>query len=262
MRKPKIALCFDFDGTLCEGNMQEYGLLQDLGYKTKEDIRRFWINRIHLSMDTGADAVHAYLYLICKEAKEKNVELSVESFKNYGKAIELFPGVENFISDMKRISAEAGCDMDAYVISSGIKDIITGTSIASYFKEIYACELIYGDTLWPSKIVDADKKTKIIQDFYFGESGPAPRENAVRYDNVIYIGDSLADTDCMSFVKAVGGLPIAVYGETSCTASALKKYGIAQYSTKANYRKGSKLYKLIADQIIAWSSGKEKVVGL
>ena len=46
MCRNNIALCFDFDGTLCSGNMQEYGLLQDLGYRTTNEFYNFWQKRI------------------------------------------------------------------------------------------------------------------------------------------------------------------------------------------------------------------------
>ena len=33
-----VAMCYDFDGTLCAGNMQEYGFMQTLGISPDD----FW----------------------------------------------------------------------------------------------------------------------------------------------------------------------------------------------------------------------------
>jgi hypothetical protein len=38
MKKTIIAICYDFDGTLCPGNMQEYGFFY-AGRKTPDSIQ-------------------------------------------------------------------------------------------------------------------------------------------------------------------------------------------------------------------------------
>ena len=38
-KKIKMAICYDFDGTLAPGNMQEYGFTEKVGYTNPKD---FW----------------------------------------------------------------------------------------------------------------------------------------------------------------------------------------------------------------------------
>lgn len=53
---PTVALVYDFDGTLAPGNMQEFGLLQALGYDNPND---FWnlCDQIAKTNDAGGIAV-------------------------------------------------------------------------------------------------------------------------------------------------------------------------------------------------------------
>ncbi|MBO7675941.1 MAG: hypothetical protein J6S49_00270, partial [Erysipelotrichaceae bacterium] len=55
--------------------------------------------------------------------------------------------------------------VEHYIISSGLSDIIKGTSIASEFKKIYACTYAYdekGKILWPSRVVNYTMKTQYL----------------------------------------------------------------------------------------------------
>lgn len=56
---PTVALVYDFDGTLAPGNMQEFGLLQALGYDNPND---FWnlCDQIAKTNDAGGIAVVMY----------------------------------------------------------------------------------------------------------------------------------------------------------------------------------------------------------
>lgn len=245
----KLALCFDFDGTLCPGNMQEYGLLQDLGYKNPKQFDAFWQSRIELSRLTGADPVHAYLYLICKEAKAKGIRIDAGTLRKYGESISFFPGVTNFIPYIKQKAAMCGLETDAFVISSGINDIVLGSQIARHLKEVYACELIYGDMPWPTKTVDGDAKTKIIECLYNGKQDRDPwiesTEKSHCYKHIIYFGDSYGDQACMSLVRKLGGLSIAVHGGDDTVAKSLRNSGAAEYSVPADYRPGGEISKLV-----------------
>lgn len=234
--------------------MQEYGLLQDLGYRTTNEFCNFWQKRIELSRVTGADPIHAYMYLICREAKAKGITIDNDSLKAYGKHIKLFKGAEDFIPQIKKYALTHNIDVDAFVISSGIRDIIAGSSIAKHLKEIYACEYIYGDLPWPSKVVDGDTKKKIIKNLYKGISNNVdpwlrPSNKVRAYNHIIYFGDSLADTDCMSFIRDIGGLSVAVFDYDDRIAQTLRDLKAANCIVKADYQENSTLIDVVKKHI-------------
>ena len=61
--------------------------------------------------------------------------------------------------------ADLGVDVEHYVISSGLREIIEGSGIAHEFREIYACEFYYngnGDACWPKLDVNFTNKTQFV----------------------------------------------------------------------------------------------------
>ena len=63
--KPKMAICYDFDGTLSVGNMQEYDYLPQLGIKPKD----FWAEARKRAQDQKGDDILAYMCLMLEKAK-------------------------------------------------------------------------------------------------------------------------------------------------------------------------------------------------
>lgn len=52
MKRPTIAICYDFDGTLASGNMQEYGFFNGLD---KQARRTFWNESNTQAKECGAE---------------------------------------------------------------------------------------------------------------------------------------------------------------------------------------------------------------
>ena len=60
-----IALCYDFDGTLSAGNIQEYSFIPRL----QKSPREFWERTQQLAADEDADEILAYMRLMYTEAE-------------------------------------------------------------------------------------------------------------------------------------------------------------------------------------------------
>ena len=164
------------------------------------------------------------------------------------------PG-ETFEAALRReIREEAGVEVEHYVLSSGLKEIIDGTSIAKYFKKIYACEFMYkgGQAIWPKLAVNYTNKTQFVyrinkgvldlsNDKDLNNSRP-DNEKRVFFSNMIYIGDGLTDVPCMKLVKQSGGHSIAIYhpGQHK-NAAQLLKHDRVDWMFKADYSEGSEL---------------------
>src|ERR1039457_5454967 len=89
MIKNKIALIYDFDGTLSPKNMQEYDFIPQLE-KTPD---QFWDETRALAKKQNGDVILAYMNLMIKQENQKEIPLKRSSFKKFGKTVELFPGV-------------------------------------------------------------------------------------------------------------------------------------------------------------------------
>ena len=84
------------------------------------------------------------MYKMKKEA-EGRVLFTKKNLEDYGSKVRLFPGVEEWFDRIKRYGKKQGVIVEHYIISSGVKEIIEGSSIAKYFKRIYACKYIYDE---------------------------------------------------------------------------------------------------------------------
>lgn len=79
MVKPKVALIYDFDGTLSPKNMQEFSFIEALGM----DSSQFWGKSTKLSQAQDASGILCYMKLMLEEAKHAGISVRRESFVNF-----------------------------------------------------------------------------------------------------------------------------------------------------------------------------------
>lgn len=255
----KIALVYDFDKTLCTKDMQEYSLIPALGY---ENAGEFWNEVTELSVRHKMDSISAYLYLLQKKFADQNEPLRKEAFLGLGKDIVLYPGVDTWFRRIDDYGRKAGFFVEHYIISSGMSEIIEGTSIAKEFRKIYACRYYYDDegiARWPANIVNYTTKTQYIfriNKQVLDESDDEdlndyfdPRNRPVPFERMVYIADGMTDIPCMRLVKLYGGKSIAVYHGSSeadkATARKLIHDGRVNFMCEADYREGSEMETLM-----------------
>ena len=162
--KPVVAICYDFDKTLSPDDMQAQGYIQSLGY----DIKDFWTRSNSLAEDSEMDQNLAYMYTMKEEAEGK-IPFTKQKLREYGKQIQLFSGVEEWFDRINKYGEDQGVIVEHYIISSGLKEMIEGTSIADKFEKIYACSFIYndkGEAIWPAQVVNY-KKGKVFRFLWF-----------------------------------------------------------------------------------------------
>lgn len=223
-----MAICYDFDGTLSPGNMQEYDFMKAIGVKKPAD---FWKESAAIAQKQEADGIAAYMHLMIKKAKEADTPFKRKTFKDYGKTIELYDGVEEWFSRINDYAKTKGIAVNHYIISSGIKEILEGTKIAKKFKKIFASSFMYdsnGVAFWPAVVLNYTSKTQYLfrinkgcEDISDNKSinkFVAPEDRAIPFRNIIYIGDGDTDIPCMKIVKREGGHSIAVYKKATANA--------------------------------------------
>ena len=261
----KIALIYDFDKTLCTKDMQEYGFIPKINMNSKE----FWDNVKKLTDVEKMDSVLSYMYEMMNKAKEKNIKITRSDFNELGKEIEYFKGVDTWFDRINNYCLNNSIDVEHYIISSGVKEIIEGTSIAKYFKKIYACEFMYdnlGNIIWPKLAINYTEKTQFLFRINKGvlniDSKSSEKLNEftpenkriIPFKNMIYIGDGITDVPCMKLVNVNGGSSIVVYDDDKNRKSAedILKNNRANFMTKSDYSEGSdieNIVKLIIDKL-------------
>lgn len=258
-KRPIVALVYDFDGTLSPGNMQEFGFIEAVG-KTAEE---FW--RISDSIAIGQDAsnVLAYMKLMFDEAKRNGIKLRREDFMRFGKDIQLFDGVKEWFGLVNEYGRAKGVVVEHYINSSGLKEIIEGSPIASEFRHVFAGTFIYdenGEAEWPGVAVDYTTKTQFL--FKINKGIFSSRDNKkvnasmsedrkrVPFSHMIYFGDGDTDVPCMKIVSMFGGHSIAVYNPNNAkkkaAASKLKRQGRVAFALPAKYTEDSQAFRIVS----------------
>lgn len=260
----KIAIAYDFDGTLAPGNMQEHSFIPKLGI----DKSAFWEEANKLARENDADEILTYMQLMLKKAGEKNIPVTDKAFKEHGKEIQFFTGVDTFFERINTYAKSVGVEVDHYIISSGVRDIIKGTSIAKYFENVFASGYIFdvnGVAVWPALAINYTTKTqylfrinkginnsydnKLINKFVEYDQRPVP------FSNMIYLGDGETDVPAMKMIKYQGGTAIAVYNPNQRkkkekpspkqVCEQLIEDERVDFIAPADYSENSKLYNLL-----------------
>jgi len=255
MKKTTIAFMYDFDKTLSPKDMQEYSFIPSIGMDSKE----FWSKADDLSKNANMDSILAYMYNMIKYARRNNVSIKRESFMALGKDVKLYKGVSTWFKRVNAYGKKLGLNIEHYIISSGLAEIIEGTSIAKYFKKIFACEFLYslttGDAIWPKQAINYTTKTQFLfriskgiieaQDDNKLNTKMKENERAIPYRNMIYFGDGLTDVPCMKLIKSYGGYSIAIYEKSFNKAKKLIEDQRVNFVCKADYSQGSELETIV-----------------
>ena len=254
---PIIAFLYDFDKTLCTTDMEDYAFIPSLGYTPAE----FWGRANAFGWENRMDGLLAYMYTMIQECAVQNIKLDRAFLNHCGESIQLFPGVREWFARINAFGESLGVQVEHYVISSGLREIIEGSGIAQEFREIYACEFYYnenGDACWPKLDVNFTNKTQFVyrinkgildvsRDKELNDSMPDDSKR-VPFTNMIYMGDGLSDVPCMKMMRAYGGQAIAVYQASNRQGvEKLLADGRVDFIFPADYREGMELDRPVRD---------------
>lgn len=260
----KVAILYDFDKTLSTSDMQNFDFISNLNLSENE----FWGETGKLTNDEAADKILAYMYMMIKKCKENNIALTHEYLTSCGKSVCLLPGVKDWFIRINQFAFNLGIELEHYIISSGISEIIEGTDIYKYFKAVFGCSYIYenGIAVWPKTAINYTQKTQYIfriakgtLDIRDDEAvNKKTKDFNINYSNMIYIGDGITDVPSMTVLKQNGGHSIAVYKDKKDVAKKLINDDRVDVVCEANYTEGSILEETIK-LMIANMALKEKL---
>lgn len=265
---PVLAICYDFDKTLSPDDMQAQGFTQSLNV----DVNEFWTESNTLAKEHDMDNNLAYMYMMATKSYGKQF-LTKEVLADYGSKVALYNGVSAWFERIRQYGLKQGVQIEHYIISSGLKEMIEGTEMAKNgaFKKIYASAFMFDDkgvAVWPAQAINYTNKTQFlfrIQKGVLDINDPGvndyirPEEQRVPFRNMIYIGDSDTDIPCMSLVNVNGGHSIGVYDPDSKNKDKVYKmmqHHRIRYYAPADYTDGSDL-DTVVKQIIQKTAAYE-----
>lgn len=253
----RMAIAYDFDGTLAPKNMQEYDFIPKLNMKSRE----FWAQVNDLAIKQDSDPILAYMFVMLDKARKADEKIQRKDFRDYGAKIEFFRGVLDWFDRVNQYARSKGVKMEHFLISSGIREMIEGTPIFKKFKKVYASGFMFDQhdvAVWPSLAINYTTKTQYlfrinkgsleVHDNSIINKYVPMKERPVPFSNMVFIGDGETDIPCMRLVKDQGGHSIAVYGaRKKARQHALKLIdeGRANLVFSADYSAGSDLEKSI-----------------
>ncbi|MBT3413119.1 MAG: haloacid dehalogenase-like hydrolase [Waddliaceae bacterium] len=258
-KKNIIAVVFDFDDTL--GPDSTSGFLNSLGV----DVPGFWKEVDKMYLDHW-DPVPAYLQkmILLNQKLPEDKQITKSSLQKWGEKTPLYKGVEQVFEHLQELMSDVSIpiELEFYVISSGIEEVIRASRISKHFKDIWACDFEYDSDeriVFPKRIVSFTDKTRYLFDISKGLIGSDARtkpfdvnlkfaadEKRIPMDQMIFVGDGYTDVPCFSLIGKVGGIPLAV-----CDPEDRQKWGKAWgfmeskrvlHWAMANYELGSTLH--------------------
>ena len=253
-----MAIMYDFDKTLSPKDMQEFKYFESIGYTNPAD---FWKEVTEISKANKMDPIATYMYWMLNKSKY----IRKEYLTKVGASIDLFAGVETWFKRINQYALSKGIEIEHFIISSGLSEMIEGTSIKDEFKKIYACRYHYNDkgrADWPARIVNYTTKTQYIfrinkgvldesNDIDLNKATP-DTDKYIPYSRMIYIGDGFTDVPCMKVVSQYGGYTIAIYGDDETKtklAEPLFNDKRANFIAFADYNEDTKLDHIVKSVI-------------
>ena len=273
-----IAILWDFDKTLISGYMQA-PLFEHYGV----DAIRFWdevnaLPRFHAGERDERPFLSDSLYLnhiLTYVRKGVFGGLDNAMLRGFGAKQRLAPGVPEVFQHIAQFARDHvafrddAIQIEHYVISTGLRQIVLGSPIASYMRHVWACEFLHrvappgfldgaaveqsdGTICDIGYVIDHTTKTRAIFEINKGVrenlgvnvNAHIPKDRRrVPFENMIYIADGPSDIPSLSVVKQFGGRTFGVYQPDSprdlAQARQLSDQGRVHCIGPADYRQGS-----------------------
>ncbi len=292
----RIALIWDFDKTLIPGYMQ-----QPIFERYQIDEARFWeetnalAERYH-ERGYRVSGESVYLNHILTHVRNGEMKgLNNDTLRELGAEIEFYEGLPEFFSELR---AEARSkpeyekheiELEHYIVSTGLAEMIRGSKIAPYVDGIWGCEFIENPLLpgfnrqdelgmetekeicQIGMMVDNTTKTRALFEINKGSNKDAAidvnakmahEDRRIPFQNMIYIADGPSDVPSFSVVRKFGGKAYAVYKPTNeaefaqndrlLQTNRIHAYGPARYLRDSNTSMWLRLHvQKICDRIVA-----------
>jgi hypothetical protein len=220
--------------------------------------------------------------------------LTNAKLRELGQHLQFCPGLPELFPLLQAITKESevykkhNIELEHYIISTGLAEMIRGSKIADYVTDIFGCEFIEApmpphfskqeeliikldfEISQIGTIVDNTIKTRYIFEINKGgNKNPSIDVNAyidksdrrIPIDRMIYIADGPSDIPCFSVVKNNGGKTYAVFqpendaefaqNDAMLHAGRIHSYGPADYTANSTTTKWLSMHiRKICDSVV------------
>ena len=275
-----IAIVWDFDKTLVDGYMQD-PIFEEYGVESK----KFWkeVNSLpdkymkEQGVLVNPDTI--YLNQFIKYAKDGTFKgLTNSKLFEFGKKLKFYNGVPDIFDKIKKLIEdnpkykEYDIKVEHYIVSTGMTQVIKGSSVMPYVEHVWGCELIEGkdkdDAPCISEIgytIDNTSKTRALFEInkgvHSGDSHEGVNANTkipeefrrVHFINMVYVADGPSDIPAFSVVNKNGGATFAIYPKGDLRAlrqvEQMRVEGRINMYAEADYSEGTMAYMWICNKI-------------
>lgn len=266
-----LGIIYDYDQTLSPTYMQDETLFPHFGINPAQ----FWKKSRELVDDQGYDGELAYLkcmldYLEMDRPTNDELRALGAKLRYYKGVPDVFTELNNVLTSQHRL---LGIKIEHYIVSSGLKALLDGSSLAPLVKRIFGCEFgedAEGRISFPKRVISHTTKTQYLFRINKGMLEPHedvndhmdPELRPIPFQNMIYVGDGPTDVPCFTLMKRYGGHAIAVYNPDETNRSSFRKcYQLSALADRvkhiapADYRPGSHLRLLLEEMILDIADG-------
>jgi len=279
-----VAFVWDFDRTLIPGFMEEpifaaYGVDADEFWAEVDGLGEYYARQ---GVRTQRDVAYL-LHLLTYVQEGIFPDLSNDRLRALGGLLEPALGMPEFMQTSKdRVAeipefADAGIEVEHYVVSTGIRALIEGSVFAPYLDGIWANTLIETPAppgylgrlpvgVDPAPVtrvgyaIDDTSKTRALFEINKGANRDpdldvnarvAQDQRRVPLRHMIYVADGPSDVPCFSILNANGGKTLGVYTteptDNYREVRRLQDQGRIQGIAEADYRPGRAAHGWLMD---------------
>ena len=213
--------------------------------------------------------------------------LNNEKLREFGKELTFYPGIPEIFKDLKDLVEKEekyktfSIQLEHYIVSTGITEMIKGSKINDYVDGIWGCEFIESpirsnldirvdkengegkaETLNQiGYMIDNTSKTRAIFEINKGSNKFKIDVNSkidkdkrrVPFTNMIYIADGPSDIPVFSILKQYGGKTFAIYPKGDSRAfnqvNDLIRDGRIDMYAEADYQRGTTAYMWLSENV-------------
>lgn len=275
-----IAIVWDFDKTLVDGYMQDpifehYDVNASEFWKEVNNLPEKYKKEQGVLVNPDTIYLNQFIHY-AKEGKFKG--LTNEKLKEFGAKLKFYDGVPEIFEKTKKLVEENptyqeyDIRVEHYIVSTGMTQIIKGSSVMPYVEHVWGCELIEGkdDSGDPciSEIgytIDNTSKTRALFEINKGVHSEESRSGVsvntkipeefrrVHFINMMYVADGPSDIPAFSVVNKNNGATFAIYPKGNMKAmkqvEQMRADGRINMYAEADYTEGTTAYMWICNKI-------------
>jgi len=292
----RIAVIWDFDRTLISGYMQ-----QPIFERFEIDEPNFWVEVNTLAeryKERGyrVSGESVYLNHLLTHVRHGEMKgLSNAMLRELGAEVEFYEGLPDFFDELREIARSQpeylkhDLQLEHYIVSTGLAEMIRGSRIAPYVDGIWGCEFIENPLLpgfltqdefgmetdreicQIGTMIDNTTKTRALFEINKGSNHNdaidvnakmSAEDRRIPFQNMIYVADGPSDVPSFSVVRKFGGKAFAVYkpgnseefaqNDLLLQTNRIDAYGPARYRHDSNTAMWLSMHiRKICDRIVS-----------